>query len=203
MINDTDTRIEWILGAFQKIARGEYDLGDLSVEKDDEIDAIAGGLVMVAEELAVRMQENERLHKDLLLEKERTISAQKEAIIELSTPVLRVWNGILVLPLIGTIDTTRAEAMAETLLYEIKRLQTSVAIIDITGIGVVDSNVAGHLITLIKASQMLGAQCVLSGVSPAVAQTLNKVDIPITEIVTKGSLQSALQYGLRVIGHNK
>jgi rsbT co-antagonist protein RsbR len=190
-------RLQVVLELIQRMAAGDLDIKAPMLAHGDELDAVAAGLVMLAEEMSAQMDANRVLHNELLSARERTIAAQQQAIVELSTPVLQVWKGILIMPLVGVIDTARAKDMTDRLLEEIAARQASVVLIDITGVPVVDSGVAQHLLLTIRAVKLLGAKCMLTGVSPAVAQTLVTLGINLSEVITKGSLQSGLAHALR------
>jgi rsbT co-antagonist protein RsbR len=128
------------------------------------------------------------------------ITRQREAMLELSTPVIQVWKGILTLPLIGTIDSYRARQVTEQLLDRIMSARALHVIIDITGVPVVDTNVANHLIKTIRAANLLGAQCALVGIGPEIAQTLVRLGVDLSGIETRGTLQDGLEWALRAQG---
>jgi PAS domain S-box-containing protein len=137
--------------------------------------------------------ERKRMEKELQKAKDELIAQQSKMLLELSTPVIQVWDEILVLPLIGPIDTIRAQQIIEQLLTSISSARAVVAIIDITGVHTVDTNVANYLLKTIHASRMLGCECVLTGVSPDNAQTLTKLGVDLASIMTKGSLETGLR----------
>jgi rsbT co-antagonist protein RsbR len=112
--------------------------------------------------------------------------------LELSTPVLKVWEGILVLPLIGTLDSTRTQIVMETLLEKIVTTGCQVAIIDITGVPTVDTLVAQHLMKTVTVAKLMGAECLISGIRPQIAQTMVHLGLQMTEIITKARLSDAL-----------
>ena len=128
---------------------------------------------------------------------ERKLAGQ--ALLELSTPVLRLWEGILGLPLIGTIDTARAQQIMEKVLQSIVATESTVVIIDVTGIPVVDTKVAGHLLDTGRAANLLGAQYILTGISPSVAQTLTKLDVDLSQVITRGTLRGGLEEAFKII----
>jgi rsbT co-antagonist protein RsbR len=140
----------------------------------------------------------DRKNAELKLERaeKELITQQARAIQELSTPVIQVWDGILVLPLIGTVDTERGRQITENLLDAIVESKSSVAIIDITGVPVVDTMVAGHFLKTFEAARMLGATVVLTGVSPYNAQALVKLGVDLSGVTTKSSLQAGLRFAL-------
>ena len=153
------------------------------------------------EELKKRNKELERLHEHLLHKKDQTIAAQTASIRDLSTPVLGIWDEILILPLIGTVDTRRAQQTTQNLLDSIAKTQASVAIIDVTGVPVVDTMVADHLLNSVAAARMLGAEVILTGINPHNALTLVKLGVELGRIVTKGSLRAGLNLALEMTKH--
>lgn len=126
-------------------------------------------------------------------EREKVINEQQIAMLELSTPVLQIRDQILVVPLIGTIDSARAAQIVEQLLNSIVDTQASIVIIDITGVPVIDTAVANHLIKTIQASKMLGADTIITGISPANAQTLVSLGVDLSMMTTKGTLRSGMK----------
>ncbi len=126
-------------------------------------------------------------------ERERVIKEQQQAMLTLSTPVLQIRDQILVLPLIGTIDSARAAQIVEQLLNSIVDTQASVVIIDITGVPIIDTAVANHLIKTIQAAKMLGADTIITGISPANAQTLVTLGVDLSMMTTRGSLRSGVK----------
>lgn len=132
--------------------------------------------------------------------RERIINQQSLSLLELSTPVIRLWNKVLLLPLVGIIDTMRARQITESLLDAIAKTESLVTIVDITGVPVLDTSVAGHLIKTVAAAQMLGTKVIITGISPEGAQTLTKLGIDLTGIMTRGSLRSGVAEGFRMIG---
>lgn len=126
--------------------------------------------------------------------REEVILRQTSEITEISTPVIRVWEGIVALPIIGTLDSARTQVVMESLLQEIVATESSVAILDISGVPAVDSLVAQHLIKTVSATRLMGAECIISGIRPEIAQTIVHLGIDLSQIVTKSSLASALRY---------
>jgi PAS domain S-box-containing protein len=125
---------------------------------------------------------------------------RQEAILELSTPALRVWKGIVLMPLIGTIDTRRAQQVMENLLQKIVSTESRVAILDIAGVPVMDTSVAQHLLTTVQAAGMLGAETIITGVSPATAQTMTKLGLELSHLTCRGSLSEGLKEALNILG---
>jgi rsbT co-antagonist protein RsbR len=132
--------------------------------------------------------------------KELTIHRQQEEMLELSTPVVKLWDGVLALPLIGTLDSARTQVVMESLLTAIVETNSQVAIIDITGVPTVDTLVAQHLIKTITAARLMGADCFLSGIRPAIAQTIVHLGIDLTDVQTKAKLSDAFAVALQRIG---
>lgn len=128
------------------------------------------------------------------------IKKQQQAIIELSTPVIPLVENILIVPLIGTIDTTRASQIMENILYGIKEQNAEIVIIDITGVHLVDSTVARHLIKSYQASGLLGAKTILVGMRPEVAQTIVQLNIEFDQVNTKNTLTQGIEYALELLG---
>lgn len=132
--------------------------------------------------------------------REQTISRQQEEMLELSTPVVKLWDGILALPLIGTLDSARTQVVMESLLSAIVETDSQIAIIDITGVPTVDTLVAQHLIKTITAARLMGADCFLSGIRPAIAQTIVHLGIDLVDVQTKAKLSDAFAVALRRLG---
>ncbi len=125
--------------------------------------------------------------------REEVILRQTDEIAEISTPVIRVWEGILALPIIGTLDSARTQVVMESLLQEIVDTGSSIAILDISGVPAVDSLVAQHLIKTVSATRLMGAECIISGIRPEIAQTVVHLGIDLSQITTKSTLSSALK----------
>ena len=124
--------------------------------------------------------------------REDVVRRQQEDMLELSTPVVRVWDGILVLPMIGTLDSARTQIVMETLLQRIVETGSEVAIIDITGVPTVDTLVAQHLLKTVTAIRLMGADCIISGIRPQIAQTIVHLGVDLGGVTTKASLADAL-----------
>ncbi len=133
-------------------------------------------------------------------ERERVMRQQQEAIRELSTPVMRVRDQLLILPIVGLIDTDRARQLTEQLLTAIREFRAMVVVMDITGVGAVDSKVANHLIQTVDAARLLGTDVIMTGVSPAVAQTIVTVGVDLSRIHTVGDLQGGIDLADRMLG---
>jgi rsbT co-antagonist protein RsbR len=132
--------------------------------------------------------------------REQIISDQSTAMLELSTPVVRLWQGIIAVPLVGTLDSARTQLVMEKLLDTLVATGAGHAVIDITGVATVDTEVAQHLLKTVAAVRLLGADCTISGIKPQVAQTIVSLGIEFGDIATKASLADALALALRKAG---
>jgi rsbT co-antagonist protein RsbR len=133
--------------------------------------------------------------------REEIIRRQQEELMELSTPVVKLWDGILAIPMIGTLDSARTQVVMETLLQTILETGSSVAIIDITGVPTVDTLTAQHLLKTVTAARLMGAECLISGVRPQIAQTIVYLGVDLADIVTKATLADAFSLALKKIGY--
>lgn len=125
--------------------------------------------------------------------REEVILRQTDEITEISTPVIQVWNGILALPIIGTLDSARTQVVMENLLQKIVDTGSQIAILDISGVPAVDSLVAQHLIKTVSATRLMGAECIISGIRPEIAQTVVHLGIDLSDVQTKSTLENALK----------
>ncbi|MEW2084810.1 STAS domain-containing protein [Streptomyces sp. NPDC005283] len=132
--------------------------------------------------------------------REDIISAQADQLMELSTPVVKLWDGVIAVPLVGTLDSARTQVVMEKLLQALVETGSEQAIIDITGVPAVDTQVAQHLLKTIVAARLMGAECTVSGVRPQIAQTIVALGIEFGDIVTKATLADALKFALRKSG---
>ena len=132
--------------------------------------------------------------------REEVINRQQQELLELSTPVVKLWEGILAVPLIGTLDSARTQVVMESLLQRIVETGAGVAIIDITGVPMVDTLVAQHLIKTVAAARLMGAECIISGIRPQIAQTIVHLGVELVGAVTKATLADAILYALRQTG---
>jgi rsbT co-antagonist protein RsbR len=154
--------------------------------------ATRADLAVALERLRCEVQERRQTEQDLR-EKIEVIRRQEEAIKALSTPILQVWHGVLAMPLIGVLDSRRAASMMERLLAEIVRTGSHHAILDLTGVDVVDTSTADHLLRVIRAVELLGARAIITGIGPAVAQTMTSLGIDLSALVTRSNLQEGLK----------
>ncbi|WLH53419.1 STAS domain-containing protein [Pseudomonas tolaasii] len=132
--------------------------------------------------------------------RESVIKRQQEELLELSTPVVKLWDGVLALPMIGTLDSQRTQVVMESLLQRIVDTGAEIAIIDITGVPTVDTLVAQHLLKTVTAIRLMGADCIISGVRPQIAQTIVHLGLDLQGVVTKANLADALALALKRLG---
>ncbi|MET8839591.1 STAS domain-containing protein [Streptomyces rubiginosohelvolus] len=132
--------------------------------------------------------------------REEIISSQAAQLMELSTPVVKLWDGVIAVPLVGTLDSARTQVVMEKLLQALVDTGSEQAIIDITGVPAVDTQVAQHLLKTVVAARLMGAECTVSGIRPQIAQTIVALGIEFGDIVTKATLADALQHALRKSG---
>lgn len=132
--------------------------------------------------------------------RETVIREQQESMLELSTPVVELWDGILAIPLIGALDSNRTQVVMESLLEKIVQTGSDIAIIDITGVPTVDTMVAQHLLKTVTAARLMGAQCIISGIRPQIAATIVHLGVDLGDVITKASLADAFRLALRQQG---
>lgn len=200
-------RLEAVIEALSYASVDEFDscLALLQRASDvrDEFSELETAFSIFVRELAEAKRElnrtlaqQEAINRELEAKLE-TIEMQQAAIRELSTPIIEVWAGVLCLPVVGVVDSQRSAEMTETLLETIVAKQARMAIVDITGIDVMDTKTADHFIKMARAVRLLGAECIVSGINPGIAQTLTHIGVDLTGVRTLRSLRDALQLYLR------
>ena len=132
--------------------------------------------------------------------REELIRRQQHEMLELSTPVVQLWDGVLALPLIGTLDSARTQVVMENLLHRIVETGAAIAIIDITGVPTVDTLVAQHLLKTVAAARLMGADCIISGIRPQIAQTIVHLGVELSSVITKATLADAFKIALQKTG---
>ena len=132
--------------------------------------------------------------------REDVIARQQQELLELSTPVVRLWDGVLALPLIGTLDSARTQVVMESLLQAVVQTGSAIAIIDITGVPLVDTLVAQHLLKTVAAARLMGADCIISGIRPQIAQTIVHLGVELSDVTTKATLADAFRVALARLG---
>lgn len=133
--------------------------------------------------------------------RESVILRQQQELLELSTPVVKLWEGVLALPIIGTLDSSRTQTIMENLLQKIVETGSELAIIDITGVPTVDTLTAQHLLKTVTAARLMGAECIISGIRPQIAQTIVHLGVELGDIITKASLSDAFRLAMQRTGH--
>jgi len=142
--------------------------------------------------------------RDLTAQKqaEREVEMQQRRMIdELSTPVIELWDGLLMLPIIGSVDSERANQITESLLQAVLDRQASVAVLDVTGVPIIDTDVATHLLKTVRAAQMMGAEVIITGFSAEAAKTLTQLGVDLTSVKTSGALKQGVAQALSMIGY--
>jgi rsbT co-antagonist protein RsbR len=172
--------------------QSEDEFGELEMSFTAFVEELADAKTALKDTLSKHEQANRELETKLQM-----IEMQQAAIRDLSTPIIEVWAGVLCLPVVGLVDSQRSAEMTETLLEMIVAKQARTAIVDITGIDVMDTKTADHFIKMAKAVRLLGSECILSGINPSIAQTLTHIGVDLTGVRTMRNLRDALQAHLR------
>jgi rsbT co-antagonist protein RsbR len=169
----------------------------LRVDLGTSVDTLAGGMLQGSELLdqlaLISMEFYMRTREEL-------IARQQQDMLELSTPVVKLWEGVLALPMIGTLDSSRTQVVMESLLQRIVETGAEVAILDITGVPMVDTLTAQHLIKTVTAARLMGAECIISGIRPQIAQTIVHLGVDLGDVVTKATLADAFKVALARTG---
>jgi rsbT co-antagonist protein RsbR len=199
-------RLQNVIQALSYASVDEFESCILLLEKseeEDEFKELETAFAIFVQELSEAKKEVARAltraeasNRELEAKLE-TIEMQQAAIRELSTPIIEVWAGVLCLPVVGVVDSQRSAEMTETLLETIVAKQARTAIVDITGIDVMDTKTADHFIKMARAVRLLGAECIVSGINPGIAQTLTHIGVDLTGVRTMRSLRDALQFHLK------
>lgn len=201
-LKDVKKRIEHIEEVLSSVAAGDL---DIRIESDfeDDLTGIEEAINILIEDLTYELKQSISMQNDLqeklkkIQEQQKTIVQQQEDLMELSSPVSKVWDNILILPVIGTLDSQRTQVMMENLLQKIVDTGCTMAILDITGVPTVDTQVANHLLKTVTSARLLGAECIISGISPAIAQTIVHLGIDLSAIKTKATLQDAMIFAMK------
>ncbi|WP_347841242.1 STAS domain-containing protein [uncultured Draconibacterium sp.] len=195
-------RIEHIEDVLSSVAAGDLDVR-IEAEIEDDLTGVEEAINILIEDLTYELKQSKKMREELeeklskIEEQQKTIIRQQDDLLELSSPVTKVWDNILILPVIGTLDSQRAQIMMENLLQKIVDTGCTMSILDITGVPTVDTQVANHLLKTVTSARLLGADCIISGISPAIAQTIVHLGIDLSVIRTKATLQDAMIYAMR------
>jgi rsbT co-antagonist protein RsbR len=195
-------RIEHIEDVLSSVAAGELDIR-INSEIEDDLTGIEQAINILIDDLTYELKQSKKMKEELedklkkIQDQQKTIVQQQEDLMELSSPVTKVWDNILILPVIGTLDSQRTQIMMENLLQKIVETGCTISILDITGVPTVDTQVANHLLKTVTAARLLGADCIISGISPAIAQTIVHLGIDLSAIRTKATLQDAMLYAMK------
>ena len=186
-------RIADILLVVAGVASGDY-MSRLKSDlpEDHPLSTLYDGINQMIDSLQHEQQRSAAYQRELE-EKLATIELQRAAIRELSTPIIEVWESVLCLPVVGVLDSTRSAEMTEALLQAIVEKKARCAIIDITGIQVMDTATADHFLRMARAVRLLGANCMLTGINPAIAQTIIHMGMDLAGVVTHRTMRNALQ----------
>lgn len=201
-ITNAKNRIEHIEDVLSSVAAGELDLR-IESEIEDDLTGVEQAINLLIDDLTHELKKSLKMRQEMeeklqkIQEQQKIILQQQEDLMELSSPVSKVWENILILPVIGTLDSQRTQIMMENLLQKIVSTGCTTAILDITGVPTVDTQVANHLLKTVTAARLLGAECIVSGISPAIAQTIVHLGINLSNILTKATLQDAMIYAMR------
>lgn len=187
------------LDVVMQLASGNYEARAVARGENDEIDALVAGINMLAEEVAFKFAENARL-VEALEANIAQLHAQQQTILELSTPSLMVWRGIVVLPLVGILDSARAQRLSGELLNRVAQGAIDVVIIDVTGVGEVDIATTNYLLNTFRALRLLGARCILTGLGPSNARTMVTLDVDLSQIAIRGTLHDGLMLAFSMTG---
>jgi rsbT co-antagonist protein RsbR len=182
-----------IVGTLREVEAGDLEVRvELPYPESEPIGALAACVNFMTQALSERREETLAYQRELEGQI-ATIEKQRAAIRELSTPIIEVWSGVLCVPIVGVLDSSRAAEMTSALLNTIVEKSAGFIIIDITGIDAMDTRATDHFLRMARAVRLLGAECVLSGVNPAVARTITQMGLDLNGVASHRSLRDALQ----------
>lgn len=193
LLGESSERVAAILAVLAKVGQGDYDSRlTIDMPSDHPAAALYRGINDMIESLSIAQQRSAAFRRELE-EKLSMIEAQRAAIRELSTPIIEVWEGVLCMPIVGVMDSSRSADMMNALLQSVSDKGAEYVIVDVTGIEVMDTRTADQFIRTARAVQLLGAECVLTGINPRIAQTIVHMGLDLESVTTLRSLRSALQ----------
>ncbi len=185
-----------------ELAKGNMEV-DIDLARRDEIGTLASSFEVMRQsvkQLLAEQEENNRTLEARVAERTETITAQTEAIMQMATPITQIWGGVLLLPVVGMIDTGRAQDIMDAVLDKVLETRAPLCILDISGVAVVDTAVANHLIKITKAAHLMGCETIISGMSPAITQTVIDLGIDVEEIKTAAAMGDALAVAFKTLG---
>jgi len=191
-IEKVKERISHIEDILASVAAGDMD-ARVNSETEDDLSGIEAAIDLLIDDLTDELKQREKMQKEVedklikIQEQQKTIFQQQADLMELSSPVSKVWDNTLILPVIGTLDSQRTQIMMENLLEKIVETGCTISILDITGVPTVDTQVANHLLKTVTSARLLGAECIISGISPAIAQTIVHLGIDLSSIKNQGN----------------
>lgn len=194
-VRNLEERVAAIEVAIAAAAAGDFD-SLLAITEEDELSSVESSINVMLDSLKAMFNENRRQNAEI----ERslaTIHAQRDAIRALSTPVIEVWDDVLVLPLMGRVDPDRCRDVLEALLSAIARTRTKCAILDLTGVESVDQGAAEGLVQVARGARLLGADCIVTGFSPAIARTIVDLGIEFDDLQTRRNLKAGLRAAMK------
>jgi rsbT co-antagonist protein RsbR len=192
-------RIAGMLMALSDVAEGNFEVKlEVDLPDHDPMGALTVAINQMTQALGEAKTESARSQRELE-EKLNLIERQKLAMRELSTPIIEVWEGVLCLPVVGVVDTVRSADMTETLLQAVVNKEAECAIIDITGIDVMDTRTSDHFLRMAKSVRLLGARCVLTGINPLIAQTMVHMGVDLVGVETHRTLRDALKHQVDMV----
>lgn len=191
--NELLAQIADVLLTLSEVSSGIYRRLQTELPVEHPVGALCHGVNEMIDSLEREKKLNERYQRELE-EKLETIERQRLSIRELSTPIIEIWDGVLCLPIVGVMDTTRSAEMTDALLKAVVERSARCAIIDITGIDVMDTSTADHFLRMARAVKLLGADCILTGINPHIARTVVQMGVTLSGIATHRSMRSALQH---------
>jgi rsbT co-antagonist protein RsbR len=199
-MNNEKARIEAILHVMARATQQEFEHRvEVSGAEDEFTEAEIGINVLLEDLMRSKLQYEDSL-RELQSKKQEIAERASLSLRELSTPIISVWDGVLALPVVGTVDTERSSEMMDTLLARVIAEQASHVIIDITGVSVLDTRTADHFMRMAQAVQLLGSNCFITGISPAIAQTMTQLDIKTDNVRTLRRLSDALKLSFQERG---
>lgn len=187
-----ENKVDTMVDKLTKVAAGDFSVR-FEVEEEDPFSEAAEAFNIMLEDVEYMNKELERKNEKLE-EKLDVIENQKEAMQELATPTVQLWEGVLTLPIIGVLDSQRTQQMMEVLLDQIVEKEARYVIIDITGVGYVDTKTADHLVKISKAVNLLGSECIITGMQPEVSNTLVQIGVDLEGLKTMRNIADALLY---------